>query len=253
MNWIKNTKRGSILVEAALVLPLFILSMVMLASLIPVTGICENIMFSACDEMRKEGIKAVLVKNPAGFDLSTENRIKRENREVTRCSLSAFPYMYGKQGIKDLITLKGTVLIEKHSLFNLYGKKEYDLHLTGRAFTGQKENMRPMARSEFERNGDAEPVCVFPDYGEKYHKKSCSYVKASCRRTFLNDKVKRKYRPCKLCHSEEAEEGSPVYVFSGEGEHYHLGSCKQVERSFIEMEKREAEEKGYTPCYKCGG
>lgn len=253
MKWKKNTKRGSILVEAALVLPVFILSVIMLSSLIPVTGICENAFFSACDELRTEALKVNFRKNPVAVSSAVSRRIKEENKDVTGCRIYSTDYLYSKKGIKDLITVKGTVIIEKNSLFNLYGKTEYDLHLTGRGFTGKKERKEPLPRSEFERKKGAEPVCIFPSYGKKYHKKDCSYVKGAWEKVMLNDTVRKKYSPCSLCHSETAATGTPVCIFRKEGEHYHLQSCKQVSRACIEIEKEDAVKKGYSPCYKCGG
>ena len=249
----KNTKRGSYIVEAVLVLPVFILAVIMLASIIPVMGQCENIYFSACDEMRKESVKAVYLPEPVSLALRTENRIKEENRDVTLCRLNSLKYCYSSGNIRDLITLEGKVTLEKSSMFSLYGRTEYSVNITGRAFTGTTNMDRGLDEEEFKKRKKASPVYVFPDYGEKYHKKSCTYLKPCCEKRILNSAVRKKYKGCKACKSAKAENGTTVYCFSKSGKVFHLGNCKHVKKAYVEMEREEAVRKGYTPCSKCGG
>ena len=59
MNLIRNIKykKGSYLVEAAMLFPIFILAVVILISIIVMIGSCEKIVFSTCQESRLEAFK----------------------------------------------------------------------------------------------------------------------------------------------------------------------------------------------------
>ena len=69
----------------------------------------------------------------------------------------------------------------------------------------------------------------------------------------LNTTIKKKYKSCPLCGSGKAKKGSRIYYFPSAGEDYHLPGCSALQRNYIEIDKRDAIERGYTPCSKCGG
>ena len=50
---VKIGKRGGYIVEASLTLPAFIVAMILLISVIPFIGTCENAVFAACAVDRK--------------------------------------------------------------------------------------------------------------------------------------------------------------------------------------------------------
>ena len=61
----RRTKRGSYIVEAAVIVPVFIVAVLMLIAIVPAMATCENTVFSAVDELRLESIKSAFRKNPA--------------------------------------------------------------------------------------------------------------------------------------------------------------------------------------------
>lgn len=69
----------------------------------------------------------------------------------------------------------------------------------------------------------------------------------------LDASIRKKYRKCPKCKSRKAENGALVYVFLDEGEAFHISGCDTLERNYIEVEKKVAIQRGYTPCLKCGG
>lgn len=239
--------------EAVLTLPVFILSVIMLLSIIPITGTCENIVFSAADEMRRESVQSAAVRMPFSFAERTENRVREENPEICFYDTDMVRYRYRKNGINDLITLEATAVFQKRSLFNLFGEVRFPFKITGRAFTGTDERMPPLSREEFEKDRKAEPVYVFPESGKRYHKKNCTYVQADCHTVSLNEDIRRKFKPCRKCGAGKAADGTTVYCFPRSGRVYHLENCREVKRHVIEMDREDAEKKGYTPCSKCGG
>lgn len=63
------------------------------------------------------------------------------------------------------------------------------------------------------------------------------------------------YRPW-IGLSDSDEASSYVYVFPKYGERYHIQGCFTMERypeNYFPMDRKEAEEKGYSPCLVCIG
>jgi hypothetical protein len=101
--------------------------------------------------------------------------------------------------------------------------------------------------------GDSIPVYIFPKRGERYHDLGCGFLKAAKKSGALTRSLRRKYKPCPICGSRKAASGSLVYYFPAAGESYHLPGCASLQRNYIEVDKRDAISRGYTPCSKCGG
>lgn len=243
-------KRGSYILEATIVIPIFIVAMVMLIALIPIIGTCENISYSVADEMRLEAGKSSLRKNSKACPVSTYARVTMENKDKANFIINRYKYLYSENGIYDLISIDFRSTFSKKDPIGLYGKVKFNGRIVCRAFTGRKRYMEAGNLTDDEKS---EPVYVFPESGRKYHGKECTYVKASCRLTYLNQELKRKYHPCHKCNARASDMGSSVFCFDRFGKAYHTGVCKSVDRYFIEVEKDEAERKRYAPCSKCGG
>lgn len=122
-----------------------------------------------------------------------------------------------------------------------------------RGFVGKDYSGDPLGTAGLENDLPEDPVWIFPQSGQKYHMKTCTYVKASVRSVRLSASLRRERKPCAACRSEELPAGSIVYCFSGDGTAYHRGSCRTIRRHTIVIDRTEAMAKGYTPCSKCGG
>jgi hypothetical protein len=252
MKWKKSirSRRGSYIVEAVMVLPIFIISVIMLMSLIPIMGTCENIAFSTADELRLEAVKSAFRKNPAALPVSVQARIEKENPWVSDCRIKAYRYFYSDEeaGIEDLISLRLRVTFAQRAPIGVFDDVVFDGQVTCRAFTGKLHTTPP------DRGEQDDPlVCIFPEWGKKYHGKACSYVRAACQMTYLSQEIKNGFAPCKLCNASQAQVGSPVFCFSQSGRAYHLADCRTVDRYYTEVVVSSAASKGYTPCSKCGG
>jgi len=248
-----KSRRGTYILEAVMVIPIFIIAVVMLISVIPMIGTCENIAFAAADEMRIEAIKTSVRKNPAAMPVALDIRIKKENNSISSLSTWRYRYLYSECGIDDLISMDIRAELKQNNPMDMISAMDFRGRLVGRAYTGSVHKDEDMAREEFEEEKDSCKVWVFPEYGEKYHKESCTYVQASCHMEYLSQSIIAHYRPCPLCGAGKLSLGMPVFCFSKDGEAYHTGDCKQVKRYVVVMEKEDAERKGYEPCSKCGG
>ena len=244
---IRLNKRGSYIIEAAVILPVFILTVIVLAGIIPWISSCENIIFSAADEMRLETVRTYLTDKAGQLALPVrlKARVEKENPDLSSFNITGYRFRYSANGIDDLITLDFRAGGRQKNPSGAFSKLAFYGSLTGRAFTGSYHK----AASDYDRDR----VCIFPESGKKYHNRDCTYVKSNCELVYLSQSVKASYHPCPNCDSEGAGIGTPVFIFESSGRAYHLGSCRSVDRYFIEVGREEAEKKGYTPCKKCGG
>ena len=231
------------IVEAAIVLPLFIAAMVMMISVIPVISSCENIVFSTADELRLDSAG----KGSTLFPASAYGRAMAENAGISAFAVTSCRRGVTKEGIDDLTLVRFTCVFKNSiSLIPVNGIK-FSGNLASRAFTGS-----------FHRVGsgyDDTVVYVFPQDGKRYHRKGCRYLTAHCHMTILNDELMLKYHACPLCDAKKAHKGQTVICFERAGEAYHMPSCRQVEKEkyYTETIRSSAERAGYTPCSVCGG
>lgn len=247
------TKKGYITLEAAIILPVFILAVVSLLYYINILSIQENIFNSTLDETSRLASKASVVKTAPGFKSVVINRIRTENEAVSHLKIDRFRYLYFDGDMNNMIAVDGKYSIDLNLPAGFGHEYPIDVCLKCRGFTGLLTKGNVMTFEEMETEGIWNPVWIFPMSGEKYHHPGCSYVKANAREMVLTSSLKNKYNPCTLCDSGGVATGSFVYCFESNGTVYHRETCKQVDRYAIEVNKDDAIDKGYTPCSKCGG
>lgn len=192
---IKNTKRGSYIVEAAISMPVFILCIIAIALIINIIAECENIGFQSAKGMHiisagTETAKVTALTEVA--ELADKHRL--------RTNITA-------GGIDELLELRTESEFKVKNPIGIKGKISFTQQLRARAFTGKLENASPLPAAEFQKNEKSVPVVIFPKYGKRFHTSGCRYTTQN---------------------------------YSG----------KEYK---IEMEKEDAEAKGYTPCLVCGG
>ena len=242
-------KKGSYLVEAAIIMPLFILAVLMLISAVPALSADENTAFSVCDELRLESVKAPFAPEKQTMKLRMKSRIAAENPKASVLRFTNCRYRYRKHGIDDLITVDYRFSYNGNDFYRLFKSAAFTNQMTVRAFTGTLHKRAP-------EGGPAEEdrtVYVFPQWGMRYHRKSCTYVTSSCQMVYLTTAIQKQYKSCKLCQAQSAQIGSPVFCFDKYGEAYHVAGCSTIKRYYVTMGQHKAESQGYTPCSKCGG
>jgi Flp pilus assembly protein TadG len=255
-----HTREGSLAVETAIFLPLFIIGVLTLGWLIRFTAVSENVYHALSDETRRYAASATLSRVPAGYAGAVKSRVADENEgEVTSIEVSPvrfnFPYASAASG-RTYTNLIGASVSYKA---NLSLNRIFANGLTGsetivcRAFVGAKNPGERMTFDEMENGDDSHLVWVFPRAGERYHGETCSYIKNNPREQILTSAIRGRYSPCRLCKPGGAPDGTLAYVFPSAGGAYHLGNCYIVERYVISMSEDDAQGKGYTKCAKCGG
>lgn len=240
-------KKGMYIVEASIILPLFIASMVMVIGIIPIISTCENIVFSCADELRMDAARSAFKKSHAAYPVSASSRVLSENGGISAFLVTSYRTGVTENGIDDLILTRFTARFRPGiSIISVNGIK-FTGNIAARAYTGSYHKVGD--------DYDGTIVYVFPERGEKYHRKGCRYLEAHCHMTILTDEVMMKYHACPLCDAKRAHLGQQVVVFERAGEAYHMPGCRQVkkEKYYTETIKSSAEHAGYSPCSVCGG
>lgn len=250
MKLIKN-KKGSYIVEAAIVMPIFIIAMVCLVSIVAIYSAGENVFFSACDELMLADIEASIIKDSVTLPVALMARTKLENPELSYVVLTDYRYLHEEGLMEDLISVELSGKYKLTNLFFLPSIFNVSERVRGRAFIGL---YKPTPEGDdMMDDDDPELVYVFPMRGEKYHNRECSFLNPACQRVFLTQDIQGKFTPCSICKSGEVQVGESVYCFFNAGKVYHRGKCSQVDKYYVEIDKRDALSQGYMPCMACGG
>ncbi len=262
VNKVGLNKKGSMAIESSIFLPIILLAILTLASFIKVYSTSENVMFSVADEAEKLSLESYsnLGKlRVINFKHHLKNRLAIENSNIEDIKIKRLMYMYKhftlkkKNNIEDLISFHVSYKI-KNGLIPIFKTEGFRVEkIKFRAFTGRKNYKKLENINELEKEEEYQPVWIFPKSGKKYHKKNCTYVSSSPIEMTKNNNVNRKYRPCKICKAKNIRKGDKVYCFWRSGRVYHRGNCDVLDKYSVEIDKSEAERRGYKPCLKCGG
>ncbi len=246
-------KKGYIVVEAAIFLPVFILAVAALMFYINVLSVQENVYNATIDEAARLSSKAAVVKYAPGFTGDLKERVRTENPVISSMNVERFRYLYWDGDMDNMISVNAEYKISRNLPSGFGHDYPFRINVKCRGFTGSRTPGDPMSFEEMESDGVWDPVWIFPMSGEKYHDPACTYVKANAREMVLTSDIKKKYAPCSLCEADSMSIGALVYCFTDSGTVYHTETCKQVKRYVLEINKEEAKRKGYMPCSKCGG
>jgi hypothetical protein len=240
--------------EAAIFLPIFILSVLTVGWLIKLIAVQENVFCALADETEKAAAEASLTPYPLFFKGDVEKRIAEENGgELENLRIARFDYRYGLGEYTEQIRVTVDYDIGVKLPAALIRAIPVSDTVLCRAFVGANNADTPMSAAELEEEKESRTVWIFPRSGTKYHSETCSYVAVYPREALLGAGVRQRYTPCKLCDPGSLPAGSLVYCFQTAGKAFHRGDCTLVDRYVVPIELEEAEARGYTPCLKCGG
>lgn len=246
----RNKKRGSVFVEAAVFLPIFLVGLLTLALFMRIIAIEETSIHILSDEARTFSVMPI----PFHFTGESERRLRSAwGGELGKVRVTELRTGLSQGGTEDLVKARLTYEIKLPLPIPLLKKTKESSQLVFRQFTGKGPWNEPMDFSEMEKEGEDSMVWVFPRAGERYHNKRCSFIAVDPERRLLSQQLRGRYNPCSLCRPQELPDGSAVYCYPRSGEVYHRESCKSVSRYVVEMDRQIAEKRGYTPCRKCGG
>ena len=248
-----TSRKGFYTLEAAVILPFVILAVLSVGYFIRLDSVWENVMHSAIDESSYSASRAYGSASELDSILRIRKRVIKENEYLDSLKIRNVADNYS-DGLCDGLT-RYTIKAKMSIMLPAGFERSLDFkgNVKYRAFKGLKYEPHGMGTEGLESDEPEDPVWVFPQSGEKYHSESCTYVKAAVKSYVLTNRLKRQYKPCEMCDSNKLEIGSIVFCFSGEDTAYHRGNCRSIKRHTAIIDRSEAEEKGYTPCSKCGG
>lgn len=254
-----RARRGSLAVEAAIFLPLFIVGILTLGYLVRFAMIEEGVCHALTDETHKLAAEMAVIPFPITYKNDLAERIEQEGRgEVTDISIDPLRHHFpgvGPSGkmYTDLIGVSASyrVPLKLPHIFRseIFGEET----VLCRAFVGTLRNGTKKPFSEMEQEEEDNKVWIFPRAGTRYHGEHCSYIQNEPKEVLLSNKIRNSYSPCELCHPESARDGALVYCFPASGRAYHTGECHVVERYVISIDEEDAKKQGYSACSKCGG
>lgn len=247
-----TNKKGSYLTEAVISLPIFIIAVMVMSSVILMYACIEDCNFVAANEIRLGAAEAVIADTSITVPYRVRKEIEAKHKQIDSARLVDSLYRGSRWGIDELIAFDYRLTLSSPNPLGIKAKARYDLTLVTRAYTGRERDEESMSAEEF-MDEDSEAVFIFPKRGEKYHSEGCGFLRAASRSAALTSAIKSRYRSCPLCKSGQAGQGSLIYYFPAAGDDYHLPGCASLQRNYIELDKKTAIERGYTPCSKCGG
>lgn len=258
MNTIENIrsaadgKKGSVVVEAAVTLPIFIIAVMVMNSVILMYAGIEDCIFISASEMRTGAAMAAVSDSSAAIPYRSRKLAVSEHSLVSDARLTEYGYREERWNHDELIYMNLRLDLKAPGISRMNSEAFYDLSVVTRAYVGKLRDAEAMSASEM-TNGASEAVFVFPARGERYHKRSCGFLTAEYTKGILDSTVRSRLGACPICDSGGAEDGCLIYYFPNAGDVYHLQGCSQLKREYIEMERLDALDRGYTPCAKCGG
>lgn len=256
-------KRGSLTVEAALILPLFLSAVLTLVSLMPLIKNQEEIGFSVMEAgkwaseaeffyERMERIPAAeeillqeMIRKGLSEDGFSENSIRggRAGLICPRCSVSEEIVLQAVHFPKPAVSILPVS-------FRVAGTQAHT-----RGFVG--DDAFPGDSSLSETDAYAEEIYVYvTEYGVVYHRKlTCPHLNLHIQTGTIEEVLKARsadgsiYYPCEYCRPGKGTDGT-VYYYTTDGNRYHRDyHCKALTRSIREVLLSETT---LPPCHTCG-
>ena len=267
---VRRNKKGSLIVEATIFLPIFIVGIVTLTYIIKILWFQESVFRVFADEARKVSAEAYLsesdiavaagelglteIANKGLFNLRIKSALKEEGLSgISTITVRDFNYLYSAKEMDGLISISLTCDVKPALPIGSVKEIQIQNALIFRGWIGEISDAAPLGFERMKTDEASRPVYIFPNSGKKYHSFTCSYVSVYPVKMMLSKSVKKSYDPCKLCNSATMLPGETVYCFSVAGKVYHRSECSAVDKYTEKIEMADAVAKGYTPCSKCGG
>ena len=242
---VKISGKGSLTVEAALILPMFIMGLLTLVSVLFMSNVCRRIQASLLFEAQELAI---------GFDDEQKTQISVVADEIagglSECDLRLIEN--GKDGIDmtgsyaDDEYIRLCVSCDLVPFTGFFGALKIPFKRTclTHAWCGYKNGFVP----------DEEYVYVTDD-SEVYHiDRNCSHLRLTIKEVTtgelpdLRNNDGKRYRPCEICHGSLS--GEKLYI-TPEGDRYHNSTtCSGLKRTVRAVRLSNAGDR--RPCSRCG-
>lgn len=276
--------RGSVTVEAAIILPLFIIAVLSVGFIMKLhlaQSYMQHVLSDEVGQIAEEVyVKDQVISNDKiaeAFNVHgllsqhTQSALSEKiNQRITKKKLQQlhikgepsiirYQYLFDGRYEKEHRFIKADDLIEVVTVcradipFPLKFRKNIFLVQTvlERAWTGTTKVRDPMDFNQMSKSTQGQTVYIFPKSGQRYHNKQCIFINNYPSQQILTDEIKQKYSPCHFCSAEKLSNGATVFIFEESGKVFHSKDCPLVNKYVVPITKDKAIQKGYTPCKKC--
>lgn len=250
--------KGSITVEAAIVIPLFLLTVISLMKFIVTIQFQNNLYTVLFDTANEIGKEAYIYGEEELSGILTESRIiskmykgnVREyiNHSVVKNGMAGMDFSgtnmdYEKE---DGIFVRAGYQIEFGGLIGAKGKMTFSQGIFFRPWTGKT----------IVDAANTTQIVYITEKGTVYHtNRDCTHLRLSkSKATYgeIGDKRNQngaRYKPCELCAEAELQKESTVYI-TKEGNRYHISEkCSGLKRTIYEIPMEKAGDKKL--CARC--
>lgn len=241
-------ERGSYLIEAAVILPILLISLLILIALMRQYEIGWRVSNVIKDEVGIAAGRCYVLPMDLGIRSRVEKRIK-ENKAVHlkkqniryRCEVGMFD---------NLIACELAYYISFRLPIDHMGDEKRE-RAVGRGFIGDKKDKSPFSFEKMEKDDERHIVCIFKIDGERYHKENCHIVEPKCKEVLFDRNIEKDYARCDICIKKDVSYGEKVFIFSSYGRVYHMNNCRAVYKNFEKISRQKAEDRGYSSCKIC--
>ncbi len=255
MNGKKSIKRklkmekGSYVVESAIIIPIFIvaaLSIIIFIRAYETNWKVNNILK---DEVGLSAARASVLET----DIFLRGRIDKRINEIGNINVNDVNISYSLK-YKDFDNLVRVALDYSLNIkVPIFAIGDYNktAQALGRKFVGDIKSKETVTFDDMERDDDSHIVYVFPRDGERFHRLNCRVVAPKAEKVLLSDDIRASYTACEVCCKKKIDNGDTVIVFNGYGKRFHLSQCSFIKKQIEKIQRKTAEEKGYSPCKIC--
>lgn len=202
-----SNKQGSYVVEAAIILPILIVSICSLILIIRIIAACETITFSTASALIDVGFYC---DSPIS-EITLYKKISDCSQEETDISIKKLRFLYSDEDMDDLIELRAEARFNVFNSAGINGNIRFEESVLCRGFTGTLQQVNPLTEAEFNEYKNSAVVYIFPKYGERFHKETCKYIKqnnsegAYVLSMDREDAERKGYTPCMICQGAAYE------------------------------------------------
>lgn len=246
------SRKASLTVEAALVLPIFFFAVLTLMNLMEICRLQGVLNMSLCDSARKLGTYGYIMPG------------KEENTELLLGTASCI--LFARNQLPEEVLEAGTVtfLGSRYEDKKIYLQTQYrvktgvpfflsEVRIPGRAQVRSWEGDTETERE----NGEFEEMVFVTEHGDVYHvSSSCRHLKVTIssvtkrKAETMRNVNGEKYTACEKCIGH-GEVNNLVYVTESGNRFHNMLTCSGLKRSVKLIKKSEAA--GYPPCSNCRG
>lgn len=251
-------RRGSVIIEAALLMPLIVVALVSLLSLSQVVQFDAQLV-SQCTALNDKIRMAMIAEEEVAEDYRIGSQwVSQVGIEIALDNALVKEAGYQKEALKVsscLIDAKGLTYQVTYDMplpISIMGQES--VQLSHRFFVQTLSGA--MNNAFVTLDGNQEPdkdMVMVTETGTKYHQDpKCRYIHIVARPVPLAS-LDKSYRLCKRCLKKRGEQSvSTVYLTKSSHIYHYESTCTAIHRTITYLSLKEAKARGYTPCSLCG-